>query len=30
MNALIVELTQRNDFFRAAWEEQVVVGREGG
>jgi transcriptional regulator with XRE-family HTH domain len=30
MNALIAELTQRNDFFRAAWDQQIVVGREGG
>jgi transcriptional regulator with XRE-family HTH domain len=30
MNALIADLTQRNDFFRTAWDEQIVVGREGG
>jgi transcriptional regulator with XRE-family HTH domain len=30
VNALIAELTQRNDFFRVAWDQQTVVGREGG
>jgi len=30
VNALIAELTQRNDVFRMAWDQQTVVGREGG
>jgi hypothetical protein len=30
MNALIAELRDRSPVFRAAWEEQIVVEREGG
>jgi transcriptional regulator with XRE-family HTH domain len=30
MIALVADLSQRNDFFRTAWEEQGVVAREGG
>jgi transcriptional regulator with XRE-family HTH domain len=30
MNALIAELAEGSDFFRAAWDEQIVTGRVGG
>jgi hypothetical protein len=30
MTALVADLSQRNDFFHAAWEEQGVIAREGG
>lgn len=30
VSALIADLSQRNEFFRVAWEEQDVTAREGG
>jgi transcriptional regulator with XRE-family HTH domain len=30
MNALVADLKRRSPFFAAAWEEHIVVGREGG
>jgi transcriptional regulator with XRE-family HTH domain len=30
MTALVADLSQRNAFFRMAWEEQDVIAREGG
>jgi transcriptional regulator with XRE-family HTH domain len=30
MNALVAELRHRSPFFAAAWDQQIVVGREGG